>query len=129
MTTDKILQHALGMKLRTGLGMLVIDYLGILDDQYGRTPYERITRISRQLKMMARILGVPVVVASQLNRESAMRDESAHNYQTYEIAAPSSRIQIRSSYCIGIRITTRLKQMTIRPKSSSPNKGKASPTK
>jgi len=50
MTTDKILQHALGMKLRTGLGMLVIDYLGILDDQYGRTPYERITRISRQLK-------------------------------------------------------------------------------
>jgi replicative DNA helicase len=75
MTTDKILQHALGMKLRTGLGMLVIDYLGILDDQYGRTPYERITRISRQLKMMARILGVPVVVASQLNRESAMRDD------------------------------------------------------
>jgi replicative DNA helicase len=75
MTTDKILQHALGMKLRSGLGMLLIDYLGILDDQYGRNPYERITHISRQLKMMARILGVPVVVAAQLNRESAMRDD------------------------------------------------------
>jgi len=75
MTTDKILQHALGMKLRIGLGMLVIDYLGILDDAYGRNPYERITHISRQLKMMARILNVPVVVAAQLNRESAARDD------------------------------------------------------
>ena len=74
MTTDRILQHALGMKLRNGLGMLAIDYLGILDDQYGRNPYERITHISRQLKQIARILGVPVVVAAQLNRESATRD-------------------------------------------------------
>jgi replicative DNA helicase len=74
MTTDRILQYALGMKLRNGLGMLAIDYLGILDDQYGRNPYERITHISRQLKQIARILGVPVVVAAQLNRESATRD-------------------------------------------------------
>jgi replicative DNA helicase len=74
MTTDRILQHALGMKLRNGLGMLAIDYLGILDDQYGRNPYERVTHISRQLKQIARILGVPVVVAAQLNRESATRD-------------------------------------------------------
>jgi len=75
MTTGKILQQALTMKLRTGLGMLVVDYLGILDDQYGRNPYERTTYISRQLKQMARILGVPVVVAAQLNRESAARDD------------------------------------------------------
>ena len=75
MTTSKILQQALAMKLRVGLGMLVIDYLGILDDQYGRNPYERITYISRQLKQMARILGVPVVVAAQLNRESMARDD------------------------------------------------------
>jgi len=75
MTTDRILQHALGMKLRSGLGMLLIDYLGILGDQYGRNPYERITYISQQLKQMARILGIPVVVAAQLNRESATRDD------------------------------------------------------
>ena len=75
MTTDRILQHALGMKLCNGLGMLAIDYLGILDDQYGRNPYERVTHISRQLKQIARILGVPVVVAAQLNRQSATRDD------------------------------------------------------
>ena len=75
MTTSRILQHALAMKLRTGLGMLLIDYLGILGDQYGRNPYERITYISQQLKQMARILGVPVVVAAQLNRESATRED------------------------------------------------------
>jgi replicative DNA helicase len=75
MTTGKILQHALAMKLRHGLGMLMIDYLGILDDQYGRNPYERITHVSRQLKQMARMLAVPVIVAAQLNRESATRED------------------------------------------------------
>jgi len=75
MTTGKILQHALAMKLRNGLGMLVVDYLGILDDQYGKNSYERITYISRQLKQIARILNVPVVVAAQLNRDSATRDD------------------------------------------------------
>ncbi len=75
MTTDRILQHAIALKLRNGLGMLLIDYLGILDDQYGRNSYERITYISRQLKQMSRILQIPVVVAAQLNRESAKRDD------------------------------------------------------
>lgn len=69
MTTAKILQAAITMKLRFGLSLLVIDYLGILDDEYGNNGYERVGYISRKVKQIARVLDVPVVAVHQLNRE------------------------------------------------------------
>lgn len=74
MTTDKILQSALTMKLRHGLGAVIVDYMGILGDDYGRNSYERVSYISRKIKEMARILDVPVIVAVQLSREVEKRD-------------------------------------------------------
>jgi replicative DNA helicase len=74
MTTDKILQAALTMKLRHGLGAVVIDYMGILSDEYGRSTYERVSYISRKIKEIARILDVPVIVAAQLSREIEKRE-------------------------------------------------------
>ena len=75
MTTEHILQFALGMQLRYGLGLVIIDYLGILDDSYGKSNYERVTYISRQLKLMADILDVPVLALHQLNRDAEGRDD------------------------------------------------------
>ena len=75
MTTDKILQAALTMKLRHGLGAVVIDYMGILGDDYGRNSYERVSYISRKIKEMARTLNVPVIVAVQLSREIEKRED------------------------------------------------------
>ena len=75
MTTDKILQAALTMKLRHGLGAIVIDYMGILGDDYGRNSYERVSYISRKIKEMARTLNVPVIVAVQLSREIEKRED------------------------------------------------------
>ena len=74
MTTDKILQSALTMKLRHGLGAVIVDYMGILGDDYGRNSYERVSYISRKIKEIARILDVPVIVAVQLSREVEKRD-------------------------------------------------------
>jgi replicative DNA helicase len=74
MTTDKILQSALTMKLRHGLGAVVIDYMGILSDEYGRSTYERVSYISRKIKEIARILDVPVIVAAQLSRSVEERE-------------------------------------------------------
>jgi len=73
MTTTQILEHALTMQLREGLGLLIIDYLSALDDHYGRNSYERIGYISHQLKIISRVLHVPVLVAHQLNRQSETR--------------------------------------------------------
>jgi len=75
MTTDKILQTALSMQIRHGLRAVVIDYLGMLGDDYGRSPYERNTYISRRIKEVARKLNVPVIVAHQLSRDIEKRDD------------------------------------------------------
>jgi replicative DNA helicase len=75
MTTDKILQTALTMKLRHGLGAAIIDYMGILGDDYGRSSYERVSYISRKIKEMAMTLNVPVIVAAQLSRETEKRED------------------------------------------------------
>lgn len=73
LTTAKILQAGTAMQLRFGLDVMCVDYLGILDDEYGRTPYERISYISRKLKQVARKLDIPLVVALQLNRALEQR--------------------------------------------------------
>ena len=56
------------MKLRYGLDLIAIDYLGLLDDDYGQSQYERIGFVSRKIKQIAMNLDVPVLVAHQLNR-------------------------------------------------------------
>ena len=46
----------------TGLGLVVVDYLQLLEPAGGRTRYEQITGISRELKLAALELGVPFLV-------------------------------------------------------------------
>jgi replicative DNA helicase len=75
LTTDRILQAGISMKLRHGLDALMIDYLGLLDDEYGRSPYERVGRISRKISQMSKILDVPVLIAHQLSRDVESRDD------------------------------------------------------
>lgn len=54
--------------------LVVIDYLGLIQYE-GRDlgSYERITKISGDLKRLARSLGVPVLCLAQLNRQSEQR--------------------------------------------------------
>lgn len=75
MTTSKILQAGMNMKLRHGLSLMIIDYLGILDDEYGANGYERVGYISRKTKQIARTLDIPVVAIHQLHREVEHRDD------------------------------------------------------
>ena len=53
------------------LGLIIIDYLQLLGSSDSRTPREQqISEISRGIKAMAKELSVPVIVLSQLNRDS-----------------------------------------------------------
>ena len=52
-----------------GLDIVVVDYLGLLSHP-GEKTYERITQISRGLKLMAMELDVPFLVLVQLNRNA-----------------------------------------------------------
>lgn len=49
--------------------VVIIDYLGLIDHDTGRSLYEKVTITSNKLKRMARSLGIPILCLAQLNRE------------------------------------------------------------
>lgn len=75
-TVGQIAAMGRRMKRRGGLGLIVVDYLQLIDDERGRgeSRHEGVARISRRLKATARELGVPVLALSQLNRQSEQRE-------------------------------------------------------
>lgn len=75
MTTAKILQAGINMQLRYGLDMIAVDYLGLLEDQYGKNEVDRLGYISRKIKLTAMKLNVPILLLCQLNRAVEGRED------------------------------------------------------
>jgi len=75
LTTDEIEARAREIQLEVGLALIVIDYLQLLTDDVGRSPYERVSYISRRLKQIAMSLEVPILAVSQLNRAPEGRED------------------------------------------------------
>jgi replicative DNA helicase len=64
------------LKLRSKLGLIVVDYIQLVDSEDAReSRQEQIAKISRRLKTLARELEVPVVALSQLNRAVESRED------------------------------------------------------
>lgn len=57
-----------------GAGFVVIDYLGLIQHQGGKSIYEKVTETSNALKRMAVSLDIPVLCLCQLNRGAAGRE-------------------------------------------------------
>jgi replicative DNA helicase len=76
-TVSQIHAECRAMKRRDGLGLVVIDYLQLVDpgQQRGQNRQEQVAQMSRQLKMMAGSLDVPVVILAQLNRGPEQRTD------------------------------------------------------
>lgn len=56
---------------RRGATLLVVDYLGLLQDRTtGESEYEQLSAITRSLKQLARTLSVPIICLAQLNRSN-----------------------------------------------------------
>ena len=69
-TMTEIAANARRMKRREGLGLIVIDYLQLIDPDNPRDPrQEQVAKIARRLKGLARELEVPVLCLAQLNRQ------------------------------------------------------------
>lgn len=62
---------ARAMKQNGGLDLIVVDYLQLMDGP-GSGDVERISNVSRALKMLAQELMVPVIALSQFSREGAV---------------------------------------------------------
>ena len=64
------------LKLRQDLGLIVVDYIQLIDAEDSRdSRQEQIAKISRRLKTLARELHVPVIALSQLNRAVESRED------------------------------------------------------
>lgn len=70
-TPLQVRREAVRMQARGGLKLVVVDYIQLMrgDGRYG-SRYEEISAISRELKLMAMDLQVPVISMCQLNRQS-----------------------------------------------------------
>ena len=76
-TVTEIGAVARRLKRREGLGLIVIDYLGLIEPDNPADPrQEQVAKIARRLKGLARELNVPVLCLSQLNRVTEMTKDN-----------------------------------------------------
>ncbi|MSO43980.1 MAG: replicative DNA helicase [Thermoleophilia bacterium] len=80
MTVTEMRTKARRLKARHGLGLVVVDYIQLMEGapnlrRRDENRVQEISAISRGLKMMARDLGVPIIVVSQLNRSPEARTD------------------------------------------------------
>ena len=74
-TTPSVRAAAAKVRLLAGgLGAIIVDYISLLKDP-GDSEVQRVTRISRNIKAIAREFDVPVLALSQLNRAVMHRDD------------------------------------------------------
>jgi len=57
------------------LDLVVVDYLQLMSGERSEDEYRRISEASRQLKLLAREFGVPILALSQLNRDCESRSD------------------------------------------------------
>lgn len=70
-TITEIAATARRLKRREGLGLVIIDYLQLIEPDNNKDPrQEQVARIARRLKGLARELHIPVVCLAQLNRQA-----------------------------------------------------------
>jgi replicative DNA helicase len=70
-TMTEIAAAARRLKRKSGLGLIIIDYLQLIEPDNQKDPrQEQVARIARRLKGLARELKVPVLCLAQLNRQA-----------------------------------------------------------
>jgi replicative DNA helicase len=75
-TVQEMRAKARRLKADRGIGMIVIDYLQLMQGSSGsESRQQEISEISRSLKALAKELSVPVVALSQLNRSLESRQD------------------------------------------------------
>ena len=78
-TVGMIRTRARRLKRTNGLGLIIIDYIQLISGSGSRRSegnrVQEMTEISRELKVLAKELNVPVIALSQLNRGVESRDD------------------------------------------------------
>ncbi len=108
LTIAALRTRARRLKRQKGIGMIIVDYLQLLQGT-GRNGHDNrvqeISEISRGLKQLAKELDVPVIGLSQLSRRSSSARTSARSCRICGNRARSSRTPTSSSSSIARIIT------------------------
>lgn len=73
-TINRIRSVSRRHKLKHGLDLILVDHIGLVDVEDSRAnAVQRVSEITRQLKLLAKELSVPVIALSQLNRQLEQR--------------------------------------------------------
>jgi replicative DNA helicase len=65
------------LKRKEGLGLLIIDYLQLIEPDNSKDPrQEQVAKMARRLKRLARELEVPVLCLAQLNRQAELAKDN-----------------------------------------------------
>ena len=75
LTVTEIRAKSRRMRRRPGLGLVIVDYLQLMQGSGGENRQQEIAQISRNLKNLARELDVPIIAVSQLNRSLESRED------------------------------------------------------
>lgn len=75
LTVTEIRAKSRRLKRRPGLGLVIVDYLQLMQGSGGENRQQEIALISRSLKNLARELDVPIIAVSQLNRSLEQRED------------------------------------------------------
>lgn len=75
LTVEHIAAKARMLQARSGLDLLVVDYLQLLQFSDAETRQQGVADASRRLKLLAKELDIPVLVLSQLSRDCERRDD------------------------------------------------------
>ena len=75
-TVSQIAAIARRLKRQAGLGIVIVDYLQLVEPEDKKVPREQqIAYISRRLKFIAKELDIPVIALAQLNRGVELRED------------------------------------------------------
>lgn len=75
MSLGQLRQAIRTMTRTTGLGLVIIDYLQLMNAPKAENRQMAVTELSRGLKVLAKESGLPIIALSQLNRESTKRTD------------------------------------------------------
>ena len=75
LTLDKLKRYAEEQKKKKGLDFIILDYLGLMSGLGNKSLYEKTTILSRNIKLIATELEVPILVLVQLNRNTSDRQD------------------------------------------------------
>ena len=114
LTIEELCQKAQNAIKEYGVGLIVIDYLQLLYQKiaYSESRYTELNYFTRRLKSLAKELNIPIIITSQLNRETERRgglNGGRPQLSDYVTAVPSVTIVTWSASSIVRNIITSIR--------------------